>query len=301
MRSVLDQTYQDLELVVIDDGSTDGTGALLDRLAERDSRMRVLHQPNRGLTRALIRGCSESRSELIARHDSDDWSHPERIADQVALIDSDSRIGFVSCFAEYVGPGGEFLHIVTRPLDPELATTQLLESKQGPPAHGGVLFRRSLYESVGGYRPEFYFAQDSDLWLRMGEQAWVAYVDKVRYRYRKDPSGISGSFRESQLEFAAVTHACRAARVRGLPEEPHLQTARALTERIRSEEEMPKVSGSLRSPEISYLIGSQLTRNGDARAVGYLKEVLRTRPWHLKAWVRMLQSFVKVYIFPTAR
>src|SRR5690606_33864835 len=145
VRSILDQTFRDLELIVIDDGSGDGTGDALDRVAAADQRMRVIHQDNTGLTRALIRGCAEARGEFIARQDADDWSQPLRIAEQVALMDTDPGLGFVSCATRYVGPIDEPLCVIERSTDSAKASDGLSQHRQGPPAHGSVLFRAALY------------------------------------------------------------------------------------------------------------------------------------------------------------
>lgn len=291
VRGILAQTFRDLELIVVDDGSSDGSGAVLDRLAGEDARLRVIHQDNTGLTRALIRGCNEARGEFIARQDSDDWSHPQRIAEQVALLDSDARIGFVSCATEYIGPGDEHLSVMSRPTDPEVATRGLLEERQGPPAHGSVMFRKSLYHAVGGYRAEFHYSQDSDLWLRMGEHQCIGYVADVRYRHRKEPRSISGARREQQSAFAGFAHASRQARVRGQSDADVLAAARALSDRIRADGDRAENESS-GSVDIAYLIGSQLAQNGDARARSYLWRVLRAKPWHGRALLRVLQSLL---------
>ena len=77
--SLLCQTYSDFEFIIIDDGSFDGSGECLDRISEKDSRVRVIHQDNMGLTRALIRGCDMVRGEFICRQDSGDSSFSTRL------------------------------------------------------------------------------------------------------------------------------------------------------------------------------------------------------------------------------
>ncbi|MGQ0799758.1 MAG: glycosyltransferase family 2 protein [Pseudomarimonas sp.] len=293
VRSILDQSLKSIELIVVDDGSRDGSCELLDRIAVEDSRLRVIRQANAGLTCALIRACGEAKAEYIARQDADDWSFPRRIEEQVALLEANPKIGFVSCATEYVGPRDEFLLVVARPADPEIATQGLLLSRQGPPAHGSVMFRRSVYDRAGGYRSQFLYSQDSDLWLRMGELSWIGYLDAVRYRHRKDPQSISGSRRAQQSEFARLAHACRADRLASRSEQGNLSRAQALADEIR----MAKVAhGDQRargSLEIHYLIASQLVSNGDPRARAHLWQVIVGRPWHWRAWVRLAQSFFR--------
>lgn len=293
VHGILDQTFRDLELIVVDDGSGDGSAAVLDRLAAEDSRMRVIHQDNTGLTRALIRGCNEARGEYIARQDSDDWSHPQRIAEQVDLLDRDRRLGFVSCTTEYIGPGNEHLSNMSRPSDPEAATRGLLDERQGPPAHGSVMFRKSLYQQVGGYRPEFHYSQDADLWLRMGERAWIGYVAALRYVALRELQGASGAHRSIQKRFGALAIQSSQARRAGESETPLLEQARQLAvELVASKSQTTALSreGMLAQ---AYLLGSQLVQHGDPRARKYLWQVIRGKPWHVRAWARLIQSWMR--------
>ena len=286
---VFAQTFADWELVIVNDGSTDNTSEVIDALASSDSRICILHQENTGLTRALIRGCREARGEYIARHDADDISHPHRLADQLAVFERHPSVGFVACWTQYVGPDDEPLEIVTRPADSVEATRQLIEERQGPPAHGSVMFRKSLYQDVGGYRPEFYFGQDSDLWLRMIDQASIGYVPRVLYKARRDSESVSGAMRSIQRQFGELGHACRQARLKGESEAPFLEQASRLADEVRA----GRACGGSNGDDVirmQYLIGSQLAVRGDGRARRYLWRVIRKCPWHWRAWARLLQA-----------
>jgi hypothetical protein len=285
--SILNQSFTDLEFIVIDDGSTDGSSEVLDRLAARDSRIRVLCQGNTGLTRALIRGCEEARGEFIARQDSDDWSHPARLGESVALMDSDPAVGLVSCPTEFVGPAGVRLMVISRSTDPDAATHALRFERQGPPAHGSVLFRRALYESVGGYRWQFHFAQDADLWLRMVERASIAYLPQIRYEALRHPQSTSGALRPIQRQFGEIGQLCREARDKGVAETELLERASKLAESVTEAR-----GGASARADASYWLGAQLLANGDTRARGYLLEAIAARPWHLKAWARLAQALI---------
>jgi glycosyltransferase involved in cell wall biosynthesis len=285
--SILQQTFRDLELVVVDDGSTDGSAALLDRFAAADSRVRVLHRPNRGLTLALIEACEATAGAYIARQDSDDWSHPERIAEQLELIESDPRIGFVSCATQYVGPGDEPLLVMTRPTDPESATRALLRDRLGPPAHGSVMFRGSLYRAVGGYRDAFHYSQDSDLWLRMAERSLIAYLPGVRYVALREINSTSGVHRQLQRRYGEIALRCRADRVAGRDDAASLREAEALT-RPLLEAGRDRGARGAAVADAAYFLGAQLQSNRDARAGRYLRTAIRARPWHWRAWLRLL-------------
>jgi glycosyltransferase involved in cell wall biosynthesis len=286
---VRSQTYADWELVAINDGSRDNSGAILDQAARDDARIRVIHQENAGLTRALIRGCQAAAGEYIARQDADDLSEPERLAKQVALLDSRADVGFVSCFTRYVGPSDEPLEVIRRPTDPDEATERLPRLLEGPPAHGSVMFRRSLYEAVGGYRAEFYFGQDSDLWLRMIERAKIGYVPEVLYDFRVHEGSISGRNQAAQLRFGELSHACRQARRDGKSEQPFLDEAAELKSRVLADRGAG-IDDQASSLGAAYRIGAQLSRLGDRRAATYLWRVIRKQPWNWKAWIRLAQS-----------
>lgn len=286
--SILAQSDADFELIVVNDGSTDDTAALLSRYADGDSRIRVLTQSNTGLTRALIAGCAIASGRYIARHDAGDRSHPERLALQRELLDRDPAVAFVSCWTQFVGPAGEPLFL-TRGPDSAVAPLEIIDLARehgiigGPTHHGSVLFRRDAYERAGGYRAAFYFGQDWDLWYRLAEIGTFQLVPRVLYTARIDPDSISSSSREAQSRLARLSHAALLARSRGEPDTPILEQA-------------AKVGRSRRRMFCSrgrglYFIGEALRQNGDARARSYFRRSLGACPLHVKAWIRLAQTW----------
>jgi glycosyltransferase involved in cell wall biosynthesis len=283
--SLLRQTWTDFELIIIDDGSTDDTPTVLDDARKRDGRVRIITQENTGLTRALIRGCAEATGDYIARQDADDWSHPDRIAAQVAMLDSNLSLGLVSCTTRYVGPNDEHLDLVSRCESHSEATWQLLNDRIGPPAHGSVMFRRRLYQDVGGYRPEFYFGQDADLWLRMAERSQIGYCRRELYTYRRDLRSISSRMGPAQQQFGEIGQACRAARSRGHSEQDLLRTAQQLSTSVRSKSGEHSLRGA---SVMAYLIGTALVSRDRAAARSYFWKSIRSNPLNWRAWLRML-------------
>lgn len=152
--------------------------------------------------------------------------------------------------------------------------------------------RKAAYLQVGGYRDEFHFSQDSDLWLRLGEIAMIAYTADVRYTALREISGASGEARHIQRKFGELGQLCALARREQRDERPHLAEARELSAKVRAGK--ATTTGNTRNAALAqaYLLGSQLTLNRDRRARTYLYQVLRSRPWHLRAWVRLAQSIV---------
>lgn len=166
IESVRAQTFADWELVVIDDGSTDGSSALLDRLAQQDQRIRIEHPEARGVAPAMQRGCELARGEWIARMDADDWMHPKRLARQLEYAGQHPELGVISCRVGYGGEGeGYRAHVdwLNTLMDPEVIA--LRRFVEAPVANPSVMFRRQLISHHGGCR-DGNFPEDYEMWLR---------------------------------------------------------------------------------------------------------------------------------------
>jgi len=170
LSSLLRQSFNDWELVAIDDGSTDRTGRLLDELATRDRRVRVWHRPPGGLVNALNFGLRRCRGDYVARMDGDDICHPDRLQRQKAALDRQPEIDLVSCRVRHF-PRAQLSDGM---LDYERWQNQHLRHEdmlrdlfvESPFVHPSVLFRRLRIIQLGGYRDRPW-AEDYDLWLRM--------------------------------------------------------------------------------------------------------------------------------------
>jgi glycosyltransferase involved in cell wall biosynthesis len=170
LASLWRQTERDFEVVAIDDGSTDGSGEVLDRAARAEPRLRVVHTGPRGLPAALDTGLGLARGHLIARHDADDLSHRSRFALQRAHLGSHPRTAVVGCRIRLfprsaVGAGMRrwvnwHNALLTHP---DMAREILIDS---PLAHGTAMIRASWLERVGGWN-ERGWPEDLDLWIRM--------------------------------------------------------------------------------------------------------------------------------------
>jgi glycosyltransferase involved in cell wall biosynthesis len=161
--SILGQTLADLELIVVDDGSTDGTAAALG--AVRDGRLRVVGQGHAGLTRSLNRALAMARAPLVARLDADDTARPERLARQAAHLAARPDVGLLGTGALEIDGDGRPLRTVVPPEDDESIRRALIRTN--PFVHSSVMFRRAIVERAGGYDERLAVAQDYDLWLRL--------------------------------------------------------------------------------------------------------------------------------------
>ena len=292
VQSILTQEGVDFEFIIVNDGSTDSSHEVLAEYAAQDGRVRFIDQENTGLTKALIRGCVEARGQYVARQDADDVSLPGRLQRLAARLDSDCRLAFVSSWAQAGGPNGEVFADHIRPEDPQTATRQLLHERVGPPGHGSVMFRKEAYEHVGGYRKEFYYGQDSDLWLRMGLHGMLAYEQAFLYQFRYDVADISSAHREIQDQFGELGQACHAARLRGESEAEFLAKADELRAVVAS-----RRSGHSEAPANAascyYFLGSMLASRGDDRAGSYFWQTIKADPLHMRAWLRLVFCLVR--------
>ena len=284
MDSILSQEGVRLELIVVNDGSTNGSPTILEEYANRDSRVKILHQENEGLTRALIRGCAAAKGKYIARQDAGDISLPGRLIKQVNHLAETPNAAFVSCATRFVGPAGEYLFEVKR--EPREADDRLmtldLDRIQGPSSHPSTVFSRVLYELVGGYRTAFYFAQDLDLWIRLGEVGRHIVMPEVLYQASFTLGSISGLYRKEQIETARLILECARLRREGKSEEPGLQKAR----RIRRPAK--RRHNRLGRARALYFIGVCLKKRKDPLAQDYFKQALLAFPFHVKSAARLL-------------
>lgn len=284
---ILGQRDAGFEVVIVDDGSTDETAAIVDAYAARDPRVRVIHQENRGLTRALIAGCASARGKFIARHDAGDTSVPDRLAKQYALLAANRELAFVSSWTELVGPEGESLMIAKGTGRAREPVSILDQGEQwrvidGPAHHGSVMFSRAAYERAGGYRAEFYVGQDWDLWYRLAALGKFQMIEEVQYVARLTPNDLSVTAKDQQEQIAAISRAAVDARLRG--EDDSAIVARAAGIRPPAKRSRYRRAAGL------YFIGEALRRNGDPRARRYFKQAVAASPFYWRAWLRWAQS-----------
>jgi GT2 family glycosyltransferase len=217
IESILAQTYRDFEFLIVNDGSSDGSGEIIDGYAARDARVRPIHQPNRGLVASLNRMIEEARAPLIARMDGDDITLPERFARQVAFMDANPDHGVVGTSTHDIDMKGRLKHNHDfHPLTHEL----FLETLTGGPllCHPSVMMRRDIVRAVGGYRAPFRHCEDYDLWLRLAGRTKLCTIpDRLLY-YRRSDTQVSNRHVVEQLVGAAVAYAAHQERMAGRPD-----------------------------------------------------------------------------------
>jgi glycosyltransferase involved in cell wall biosynthesis len=181
--SCLEQTHAPLEVVVVDDCSTDSTPRIVEVAAARDPRVRAFrHATNRRLPAALNTGFREARGRYLTWTSDDNRYEPTAIATMVAFLEMHPDVGMVCCDMRLVGESGEEQRLFEA--RPDLLDTQ---NRVG----ACFLYRREVAAAVGEYRTRFALVEDYDYWLRVAKRFRIAPLSEPLYRYRLHPESLT--------------------------------------------------------------------------------------------------------------
>lgn len=191
IESILGQTLADLELIVVNDGSTDGTAAVLERY--NDPRLRKVHKANGGIARALNTAIDLAVAPYIARMDSDDIAVPRRLEEQVAYLEAHPECGLVGSGCDLIAEDGSPLGQTLVPSDDAAIRRRMI--RVNPFIHSSVMLRREVFDTVGRYETPWW--EDYDLWWRV----------MLRYRVANLPQKLMiRTHRLSAITRIAKTH-----------------------------------------------------------------------------------------------
>jgi hypothetical protein len=216
IQSVLEQSFTDFEFVIVDDGSTDGTAAIIRRHAASDARIHVITQANQGISKAANAGCRAARGDFIARFDSDDICMPDRLMRQVTFLDANPGYAVVSGTGAMLADKGLTGHEFR--LGPALQPLSRLLDETCCIVQPAVMMRRQAFETFGPYRQCFEFAEDYDLWLRIADSCELVNLDgPPLIQYRIHPGQASAThLRRQALSTLAAQVATRIRRATGI-------------------------------------------------------------------------------------
>ena len=272
VESILDQTLADFEFIIIDDGSKDGSLAMLQKYAARDPRIRLTSQPNQGLTRTLNEALAQARGEFIARMDSDDVARPDRFENQVRFLREHPEVVCTGGYFELIDGEGRLLTWLKPPIDDAEIQRRALAG-HGSICHPTAMIRREALRRINGYDTDFKTAQDLDLWLRLGEVGKLANVPVSVLRFRLHESSVSESKRHEQRQSARM--ACeRAWKRRGITDG-------------KFEADEPWRPGKDRASRQKFALqyGWWAFNSGERKtAVHYAKQAIKAKPLSAKGW-----------------
>jgi len=297
IESVLRQTLGDIEVIVVDDGSSDRTWQIVQDLASADERIRpVRNDENLGVARSLNRGIALARAPLIGRLDADDVALPDRFERQVNAMYEDPELVVSGTFLQYINSDGAVFG--TSQAGPTSAEEFRSLRSRGEPTMvmgGTAVMRKRVVDAVGGFDPDFESAEDLDLFSRMADFGTVVAIPEPLVLYRiHTNSKVMMTFFEGRQNHRLVKHRAQA-RVHG-------ETPMSRAEFVAYEAEMPVVTRfDTRRQDLSQFLyrsgglhaaeGRKVSAVGYAAAAGVLAPV-----WVVKrVWEQQLSPYVRAW------
>jgi glycosyltransferase involved in cell wall biosynthesis len=220
IKSVLTQTHQNFEFIIVDDGSSDGTAATIRDYAAQDRRIKPIFKQNTGLPDSLNVGLAQAKAPWIARLDADDLAEPTRFAEQLAFVRTHSKVILVGTGFTEIDGNGDTLAVHHMPTANHQIKSNLVRGRHYL-IHSSTLYSREAVKKVGGYRPRARLAEDLDLWLRLSTEHDFACIDKPLIRYRKHLNQISRDqayISKKQLTDSLMVVTSHYLRLAGLPD-----------------------------------------------------------------------------------
>ncbi len=197
--SHLYQSYENIEFILVNDGSTDSSKEILEEFAKNDSRIKIVNKKNGGIVSALNEGLSVSTGEFIARADADDISFIHRIKKQVAAIKNNYKAVLVASSFEVIDEDSEYMYR-------EIMPTRSVDIKRALYlrniiAHGSTLMRTSTLKKLGGYSADCGPTEDYELWTRLATEGDFIGIEEPLYRWRQNRNGITFTQNSSMQKY----------------------------------------------------------------------------------------------------
>ena len=201
--SVLNQSLNNFEFIIYNDGSTDNTLDILEKYSNIDRRIKIYSTKNIGLTRCLIKAIGQTKYPFLARIDADDEMHPERLEKQSNYLKENPDIGLLFTSLDIIDKHNNKLRTVNYNLYSKLFIKKRLFFSNII-VHGSTMYRKKIYEHIGGYCKYFKYSQDYDLWLRFSLASKIGFLNQPLYLLRLHNNSISSKKTVDQLEYASL-------------------------------------------------------------------------------------------------
>jgi len=219
IESVLAQDFADFEFLIVDDGSSDASAAIIDSYAQKDKRIRSTLRENRGLVVSLNELLKQARAPIIARMDADDICRPQRFRRQMQFLTRNPDYGVVGSGIVEIDASGRVYDSKGKDY-PDTHEGFLAAIDNGWPllCHPTAMMRREIVLAVGGYHRAFRHCEDYDLWLRLASSSRIASTPERLLLYRRHDDQVSSRNLIEQLVGAAVSHIAYRERCLGRPD-----------------------------------------------------------------------------------
>lgn len=204
IESILNQTFKDFEFIIVDDGSTDNTPSIIQDFAKKDKRIvPVRHKENLEICRALNTGIELARGKYIARMDADDWSYPNRLEKQYKFMEKHPEVGISGGSMEIINKNGKQIGIRRYNLTDVEIRKKIF--RYSPFSHPLIIIRKNILDKTGFYNPNLVYAEDYDLYFRIGKFAKFDNLDNILLKYRMlKENSTSKRLREMELKTLAI-------------------------------------------------------------------------------------------------
>lgn len=192
IESIIDQTFTDWELIIVDDGSMDGTWQIINNYAQNDPRIIPLkNEVNLKLAKSLNKGIEVARGKYIARMDADDWSYPQRLMSQFNFMEEHEDVGIVGAAMHICSPSMEILSERHYPLNDFDIRKNIFY--YNPFCHPVVLIRKDILNKCGLYNPAYNLVDDYELYFRIGEYSKFANLSEILHKYRLNDTSMTST------------------------------------------------------------------------------------------------------------
>ncbi|WDI43869.1 glycosyltransferase family 2 protein [Bremerella sp. P1] len=279
LESVLDQTLCRIEVICVDDGSTDNSLQILKKIQESDERVIVLSQPNAGVSTARNRAIELANAKFIATLDADDYCPRHRLETQVAFLETHPDCVAVSGFAELVDENEESIAVIATPTSHADLDARAFQVGECAMCHAATMFRTTALRDLGGYRDKYTYVEDYDLFFRLAEIGQLACIPDVLYYYRQLPQSICRTKKQEQrrLVVECIRETCER---RGIDFDEKTSPPELIPYEISTSRHYVNVAVQ------SILGGNPKTARANAFTA------LQHQPWHPFPWAAYALSFM---------
>jgi GT2 family glycosyltransferase len=290
--SILQQSFTDFEFLILNDGSTDGSRAIIDHYAALDSRIRPIHRENKGLIISLNQLVTEAKAPLIARMDGDDIARPERFAKQMEFLAANPDYGVLGTWTADIDEKGD--PFIVSGADHPTTYEGFLSAipVRSALCHPSIIMRRDLVLAAGGYHAAFKHCEDYDLWLRLAHMTKICSLPERLIKYRHSDGQVSNKHIVAQQYGTVVSRLAYHARAAGrddptehLAELPPLESLDALFN-------MPGAAREARAMLVAGLLYSPVAMTSDG--FGLLLDHVRDGGSKKGLWRTVIRLLVRM-------